>query len=1220
MKTQKWVQAKKNAYDGDDWGDYDEYDEYGANREPEPEPEPEPASRYFAQRFNQQSRSFTDPTRQAPPQSARRNSFEAGEEHRAFSTSVAQPQQDYAHQQHHGQPPHQARGVGPGMSGSSDEQHNSSASAMPTPLQTRISSTPADVYSSPSNSQFPPRKSSISHMSSPIAASPRSRTGSSEKPLPFIRPADIYKRVEEERRRASLDAAGPNPDSLSSRPADGAEIPQTESGKPPPPLETVAERKSEHPPDHDMAFQQDDHPAQANDPQSSQQTRLPPLRPISTFSNDPWSGAFQSQTQASGSVVSPSSDPSFRSFVDQAFTRRDEQRSVPPTPVSNSDSEMHRSNTGSTSGISPIMSRVPSSAAAAAKLRNQGSTPAIAEERETPVSRPTSAYIPDVQHQGPQKPSPGHSRNVSASSIPRSGLITPTSGDSPARSPVIASRIALPAPEAAQIATESPDSADAIEGGLSRPSSAYATREADIANAMMSSPVKSVPELSAAELKSQETFLESHNAQSPIRDVMPRDRSESPSKGRVQALAGKFGDVSNSRRGSTQSDHSRHSFQSWERSHDHSRAPSPTKADPSKPSSPAKEFRPHLPGQWESYTTTAITPSDQSEKEKGLGSEHNNISAPLEEVDLTPTTAKQPVSVIEPSQSSGTISALAEDPISALKEAGAAVVQSIRTTVGLDDASSEPQQEQRRYSQDRPHGDVYMPRPLQLDRTISATSSIPPTPPAKDTPDFESPPSWGEDTPQTFAQKQRPSMIPQLSTAPSADDQESDRLRKEIVASLNPLRLSTVSVPEPSRNSLQPASPDANRASSILPLEYESYWADESRVSPRPSQDVQRSLPEASPAVPASPPARSEDPIAPLLAHRFSWESNTPTQTTPDAQAQTKILPEPTKGLQQDTTTSPTIERAAEEERKQWADGLPGTSSDPDNTSTATKLDPITDGNLETQPSTLPLDSVKILHSPTQESKRLSGLHVVNSELNPEAVDLPPRLSADMSHPTQPSRDEPTTSQQQMEDGAPNPAVASMKGLTEPSTVQDSTPNSSPLPTTDKPLSAREIATINSTQERIATYNKMRDHWATVDHGLGNWISAAFEANPDLAMQPLPLQRVATGTSRHRHTGSLPLLGKLTASMSGQPQVAAQNDQPTASVFTGSSSPTTPMQSSSTLGLSSRAARDQMQAQMQAKGEKLLHTAGVLSGKGMTSAKGLFAKGKSRFGRDKVDK
>jgi hypothetical protein len=41
---------------------------------------------------------------------------------------------------------------------------------------------------------------------------------------------------------------------------------------------------------------------------------------------------------------------------------------------------------------------------------------------------------------------------------------------------------------------------------------------------------------------------------------------------------------------------------------------------------------------------------------------------------------------------------------------------------------------------------------------------------------------------------------------------------------------------------------------------------------------------------------------------------------------------------------------------------------------------------------------------------------------------------------------------------------------------------------------------------------------------------------------------------------------------------------------------------------------------MQLKGKDLLHTANVLGGKGMTSAKGLFAKGKSRFGREKVDK
>ncbi|CAN9358187.1 unnamed protein product [Alternaria alternata] len=74
-KTKKWVQAKKNAYDGDDWGDYDEYDEYGVNQEPQQSQAP--AQRYYAQRLEQPSRSFTDPSQQAPLPKGRRNSFAA---------------------------------------------------------------------------------------------------------------------------------------------------------------------------------------------------------------------------------------------------------------------------------------------------------------------------------------------------------------------------------------------------------------------------------------------------------------------------------------------------------------------------------------------------------------------------------------------------------------------------------------------------------------------------------------------------------------------------------------------------------------------------------------------------------------------------------------------------------------------------------------------------------------------------------------------------------------------------------------------------------------------------------------------------------------------------------------------------------------------------------------------------------------------------------------
>jgi hypothetical protein len=496
------------------------------------------------------------------------------------------------------------------------------------------------------------------------------RTGShGDKPLPFVRPADIYKRVEEERERerASLDSSRPSLDSLSSRPKDELQSPTSDGGRMLKPLETVAERKSEYLPDFDSAFAQ----------------------------NDKQRGAGGPQLEAPGSqapVVSPPNDQGFRSVVDQAFTRADDSRSIPPTPISkDDDSSMSRTNTGSTAGISPIMSRVPSGATSALK-RNQagveGSTPAIAEEPSdtaTFVPGAASTFIHDPPHVPAPKAAADHSRNISSSSLPRSGLATPTRGDSPARSPVISPHKDLPEPKAAQIATGSTEEPSAMEGGLAGPSPAYAAREADIATAARSGPGNAAPGLGAAEKQSQDAFLESHADQSPIEDVFPRSRSESPSKGRVQALAGKFGDVANSRRGSTQSNMSRNSVQSWEKSQHSSRAPSPTKGSPSKPSSPVKEFRPHLPGQWESYATTAATPMDQGERDRSLGFSSDKAAKSLEGAELTPTTAKHPVDEvrIDDDDDDGI------DPIAALKNAGAAMAQSFKATIGMDDASSE---------------------------------------------------------------------------------------------------------------------------------------------------------------------------------------------------------------------------------------------------------------------------------------------------------------------------------------------------------------------------------------------------------------------------------------------------------------------------------------------------------------------------------------------------
>jgi hypothetical protein len=1156
-KTKKWVQAKKNAYDGDDWGEYDEYDEYGVNQDPEPPA----AQRSYGQ---QQSRSFTEPFQQAPLTRGRRNSFEQGEEQRAFSSSIPYPQQGYA-QQHQ----QQTEGDDYGEGHDPLDKRNFASSTTPHPLQTRISQVPAG-FTPPITTQFPPRKSSIGQRDSPSAASPPPRNDSQpDKPLPFIRPADIYKRHQDEQERASLEASRPSLDEIASQ-AEGAKSLQ--------PMDTVTERKSEYLPDFDAAFS-------LRDKQSSQQAD---------------SSAAQSDD--------------LRSVVDQAFTRTDDQRSVPPTPISNdSGSDLLRSNTGSTSGISPIMSRVPSSATSALKNRNQaggeGSTPAIAEEPSetvTPVSQPTTAAIVEPLHQVPRKPSPGHSRNFSSSSTPRSGLATPTRGDSPARSPILAPHRDLPEPKSALFTTDSNESSEGMEGGLKGPSSAYSAREADIATAMANSPTNGAPELSAAELQSQNTFLESHNAQYSVDDALPRDRSESPSKGRVQALAGKFGDVASSRRGSTQSNLSRNSVQSWEKSRDNSRAASPTKASPGKPSSPAKEFRPHLPGQWESYATTAMTPSEHGEQDRGM-SVANNATNPLEKTDLTPTTAKRSVAEGPVSDEDNT------DPIAALRDAGAAMVHSIRTTVGLDDDSYEQQQQQQQQRSPVDHGDVYHPRPLQLDRTISSISSMPPTPPAKDTPASEiAPPAPLKEKAlqplNVTKQLKRPSLDPQLSTDPSAEDQESDRLRKEIVASLTPVRSFESPAIEPNRSSLLPSSPGANRASSILPSEYDTYWAEEDRESPRPSQDTERNTTGHVKTVTFLP--QTDEPSKPVILHRFSWEESNSQLQTPDEHAQPVSEVDPIKTPQADKFPSPAVEPAAKEERNPWSEGLSDSYFGPSRTITVTKPESAAEPQLDMRPSTPPPDPTRAMVSPSRERSRSPGLHVVNTELDPEAVDLPPRFSAEHEPPL--SKEPSLTEKQPTEPKESHPATSPVSEVPKTPITHEPSEHS---PTTDKPLGAREIATLNSSSERIATYNKTRDYWATADHGLQDWLSSSIEANPDLATPIAVAQRPTTGSVRHRHTGSLALFGKLAGSSSHDHGAEQHNSASTpVAAPTSANSPTTGAPSGS--GFGGRIANQQMQL----KGKDLLHTANVLSGKGMTSAKGFFAKGKSRFGREKVEK
>jgi hypothetical protein len=1237
-------------------------------------------------RFEDSSRSFTDPQQhQGFPQPARRNSFEAGEEHRAFSAGAYPPQKPYD-EPSYGAPSQSTGQVHPALRQASAAESDTSdtpqhrrdfnPSALPPPLMTKISPAPGSASGSPLNPKYPIRKSSVGQMDSPVALSPRDRAPSNPtKPLPFIRPADIYKRVEEERQRertASMDSSRPSLDSLTPRPKEGATSPQgadnfgrsADPAKSLHPLETVNERKSEYLPNYDAA---------APGPQSQseyQPPSLPEVRRISAFDNDFWSNNRQSQADDNYASVG-SDDQGLRSAVNQAFTRTDDSRSVPPTPISKSDSGVSRSNTNSTSGISPIMSRVPSSATSALKNRNaagEGSTPMIAEEASessTPaVSRPTStATMLGGARQITRKPSPTRAaHDLSSSSQPHSGLPTSSRGESPARAPAIEPQTVAPEPASALYSSLSPTSPETMNAGYGQPVSTYATREADIASALKLNPTKDAPELGAAERESQTAFLASHQTpDSPLSDTDPRSRSESPSKGRVQELAGKFGDVSNSRRGSTQSNASGNSLQSWEKSPDHSVPSSPTKASTSRPISPAKHilglnerpvasraepsFRPKLPGTWESYATTPPTPSEQSDRDMQLSGsgrmtpESHQVSSLHDDIDLTPTTAKHPVLASDPSKSPTSPA----EALAALKAAGAAIGASLQESVGLGSSS-----------QGRTYGDVHISRPLYVDRTLTTdttNSSIPPTPPAKDLPEpeyFPPPPPLKEKSPELFApssQQQtptRPTVIPQLSTDISVNDLESDRLRKEIVASLTPV--STSETPRDGPSLQTTLAPEANRASSILPSEYDSYWADGDQASPRPSNDLGRNLSEhpqtSANQLPVVATELSAAAKPPVLNQQFSWEGGQSHPVSQEGQVQVGADAQASRDLQEEKeVASLTTPNIPDKESTSSFKDIPDHYFGPSHVAAVDKSDTVDESDITARLPTPPPNSDKPL-SPTRTdtvkgAPHSTGLHVVNTALDPEAVDMPPRLSAQTSPVSQQpvaNPEDAVVSREPHVHQQPT-ATATIAGSAPASSTHDYAPKS-PTSPSDKPKGFREIVTMKSPSERIATYNQTREYWAKTDHGLNDWIASAVATNPQLESATVLQHRptvTATATSRHKATGSLSIFGKKEGSSNAQVPAAPYYEQhnpaaanmPSTPTSSGADTAEARPQSFSTGTSGGRSASHQMQT----KGKDLLHKAELLGGKGlgkgMTSAKGLFAKGKSRFGKsgtgDKVD-
>ncbi|KAK7731079.1 hypothetical protein SLS53_008797 [Cytospora paraplurivora] len=242
QKTRKWVEAKAQNYDGDDWGAEDEYDEYDHNDDGTDTGRPE----------------YDQPAQQQPiPQPQRPGRLTAGL--RAISaggpstpTTSLRPSERIALEKQ------QMAALQRSVTGPPVLHIHTPPRTQTAPIP-QVAGPPGPPTAAPQ--PFPPRKSSMASLRSNSPAervrSPVSATGSPT----IVRPADIYKRIDQEKekerrslelaRRSSQDSIGrnngendqaPNP---TRRPSYGINDGGDGNGNLRP-LESVAERKSEY--------------------------------------------------------------------------------------------------------------------------------------------------------------------------------------------------------------------------------------------------------------------------------------------------------------------------------------------------------------------------------------------------------------------------------------------------------------------------------------------------------------------------------------------------------------------------------------------------------------------------------------------------------------------------------------------------------------------------------------------------------------------------------------------------------------------------------------------------------------------------------------------------------------------------------------------------------------------------------------------------------------
>lgn len=668
-----------------------------------------------------------------------------------------------------------------------------------------------------------------------------------------------------------------------------------------------------------------------------------------------------------------------------------------------------------------------------------------------------------------------------------------------------------------------------------------------------------------------------------------------------------------------------------------------------------ESFRPHLPGEWVSATATPASevPSvpapdifrgrDQTSRDitptANPTPKADQVASPGEEVDLTPTTKKTKL----PSNDRA-VSGENDNPLSAVKDAGEALGTALMSHMGYGHQTQDFASKDKPAPVDipemqphRPTGNIddYM-NPPQLNRehsdapseaTNSVANSIPPTPLSKGTPepaglgvaaappsegrpvsnyfsgynpDAPAPLSFGKNSPRTTPREfesERPTVLPTMSTDTGTGDFESDRLRKDIVRSLSPGKMAELK--------REGALDDVARTQDALdaPTNERRVASGESALpaAETKNSDARSGLPSQ------SRPG--------LLGQRFSWENRSADddlyghmavvgETKGDENRESFGRPHSNGGLHvvntevQAADSEPTTAEAGKQSEPGFLLSEPADAEKRLSASLPVGTTALATGN---QSDTLPELSSPIAEDPTRSLDHVAPTPITEDDTAPTNL-APPPPPSDLKEdsPTIPSSYTAATTK-------PNPSTTSQKDKDK-----------------DRIPPFRDLAAIKSVPDRIAAYEHTRGRFANMNTGLNGWLSTMLAANPeyaDAANQkyegPAVIQSSGIGgtisglglggTIRghgHKHSPSILKIG-------GGGAGGGERKGSAASLGTSSAAGTGMPESSSGGGSGGGGHVDV--EKMQAKGKDFLKGAGA-------GAKGLFAKGKSRFGRsEKVE-